>query len=181
MENKRITKIFENICKELGKGSFQYYSTVVKTHYLQLTGVRILTVFLIHSDEIGPDASKVPMYIIRTEPEGELPTEELITISYEDIENYISLLSSIMINLKNIVKEISDVFGDPLYVANDYPDQITLVYSSMVLFELKRESSDIIEYTIIYLGTGEYKMKKIKTTTEKVILDSILNSVAEGL
>ena len=66
-----------------------------------------------------------------------------------------------MINLKNIVKEISDVFGDPLYVANDYPDQITLVYSSMVLFE--------------------YKMKKIKTTTEKVILDSILNSVAEGL
>lgn len=29
------------------------------------------------------------MYIIRTEPEGELPTEELITISYEDIENYI--------------------------------------------------------------------------------------------
>lgn len=88
-----------------------------------------------------------------------------------------------MINLKNIVKEISDVFGDPLYVANDYPDQITLVYSSMVLFELKRESSDIIEYeyTIIYLGTGEYKMKKIKTTTEKVILDSILNSVAEGL
>lgn len=94
---------------------------------------------------------------------------------------YISLLSSIMINLKNIVKEISDVFGDPLYVANDYPDQITLVYSSMVLFELKRESSDIIEYTIIYLGTGEYKMKKIKTTTEKVILDSILNSVAEGL
>lgn len=56
-----------------------------------------------------------------------------------------------MINLKNIVKEISDVFGDPLYVANDYPDQITLVYSSMVLFELKRESSDIIEYTIIYL------------------------------
>lgn len=85
-----------------------------------------------------------------------------------------------MINLKNIVKEISDVFGDPLYVANDYPDQITLVYSSMVLFELKRESSDIIEYTIIYLGTGEYKMKKIKTT-EKVILDSILNSVAEGL
>ena len=51
-----------------------------------------------------------------------------------------------MINLKNIVKEISDVFGDPLYVANDYPDQITLVYSSMVLFELKRESSDIIEY-----------------------------------
>lgn len=94
---------------------------------------------------------------------------------------YISLLSSIMINLKNIVKEISDVFGDPLYVANDYPDQITLVYSSMVLFELKRESSDIIEYTIIYLGTGEYKTKKIKTTTEKVILDSILNSVAEGL
>lgn len=94
---------------------------------------------------------------------------------------YISLLSSIMINLKNIVKEISDVFGNPLYVANDYPDQITLVYSSMVLFELKRESSDIIEYTIIYLGTGEYKMKKIKTTTEKVILDSILNSVAEGL
>ncbi len=94
---------------------------------------------------------------------------------------YISLLSSIMVNLKNIVKEISDVFGDPLYVANDYPDQITLVYSSMVLFELKRESSDIIEYTIIYLGTGEYKMKKIKTTTEKVILDSILNSVAEGL
>lgn len=87
-----------------------------------------------------------------------------------------------MINLKNIVKEISDVFGDPLYIANDYPDQITLVlYSSMVLFELKRESSDIIEYTIIYLGTGEYKMKKIKTTTEKVILDSILNSVAEGL
>lgn len=88
-----------------------------------------------------------------------------------------------MINLKNIVKEISDVFGNPLYVANDYPDQITLVYSSMVLFELKRESSDIIEYTIIYLGTGEYeyKMKKIKTTTEKVILDSILNSVAEGL
>lgn len=88
-----------------------------------------------------------------------------------------------MINLKNIVKEISDVFGDPLYVVNDYPDQITLVYSSMVLFELKRESSDIIEYTIIYLGTGEYeyKMKKIKTTTEKVILDSILNSVAEGL
>lgn len=85
-----------------------------------------------------------------------------------------------MINLKNIVKEISDVFGDPLYVANDYPDQITLVYSSMVLFELKRESSDIIEYTIIYLGTGEYKMKKIKTT-EKVILDSILNSVVEGL
>lgn len=85
-----------------------------------------------------------------------------------------------MVNLKNIVKEISDVFGDPLYVANDYPDQITL-YSSMVLFELKRESSDIIEYTIIYLGTGEYKMKKIKTTTEKVILDSILNSVAEGL
>lgn len=84
-----------------------------------------------------------------------------------------------MINLKNIVKEISDVFGDPLYVVNDYPDQITLVYSSMVLFELKRESSDIIEYTIIYLGTGEYKMKKIKTTTEKVILDSILNSVAE--
>ena len=77
-----------------------------------------------------------------------------------------------MINLKNIVKEISDVFGDPLYVVNDYPDQITLVYSSMVLFELKRESSDI---------TGEYKMKKIKTTTEKVILDSILNSVAEGL
>jgi hypothetical protein len=89
MENKRITKIFENICKKLGKGSFQYYSTVVKTHYLQLTGVRIPTVFLIHSDEIGPDASKVPMYIIRTEPEGELPTEELITISYEDIENYI--------------------------------------------------------------------------------------------
>lgn len=44
---------------------------------------------LIYSDEIGPDASKVPMYIIRTEPEGELPTEELITISYEDIENYI--------------------------------------------------------------------------------------------
>ena len=86
-----------------------------------------------------------------------------------------------MVNLKNIVKEISDVFGDPLYVANDYPDQITLVYSSMALFELKRESSDIIEYTIIYLGTGEYKMKKIKTTTEKVILDSILNSVAEGL
>ena len=43
MENKRITKIFENICKELGKGSFQYYSTVVKTHYLQLTGVRIPT------------------------------------------------------------------------------------------------------------------------------------------
>ena len=74
-----------------------------------------------------------------------------------------------MINLKNIVKEISDVFGDPLYVANDYPDQITLVYSSMVLFELKRESSDIIEYTIIYLGTGEYKMKKIKTTTEKAV------------
>lgn len=89
MENKRITKIFENICKELGKGSFQYYSTVVKTHYLQLTGVRIPTVFLIHSDEIGPDASKVPMYIIRAESEGELPTEELITISYEDIENYI--------------------------------------------------------------------------------------------
>lgn len=89
MENKRITKIFENICKELGEGSFQYYSTVVKTHYLQLTGVRISTVFLIHSDEIGPDASKVPMYIIRTESEGELPTEELITISYEDIENYI--------------------------------------------------------------------------------------------
>lgn len=52
-----------------------------------------------------------------------------------------------MVNLKNIVKEISDVFGDPLYVANDYPDQITLVYSSMVLFELKRESSDIIEYS----------------------------------
>ena len=181
MENKRITKIFENICKELGKGSSQYYSTVVKTHYLQLTGVRIPTVFLIHSDEIGPDASKVPMYIIRAKPKGEPPTEELITISYEDIEIYISLLSSIMVNLKNIVKEISDVFGDPLYVANDYPDQITLVYSSMVLFELKRESSDIIEYTIIYLGTGEYKMKKIKTTTEKVILDSILNSVAEGL
>ena len=45
-----------------------------------------------------------------------------------------------MINLKNIVKEISDVFGDPLYVANDYPDQITLVYSFMVLFELKRGS-----------------------------------------
>lgn len=89
MENKRITKIFENICKELGKGSSQYYSTVVKTHYLQLTGIRIPTVFLIHSDEIGPDASKVPMYIIRTEPEGELSTEELITISYEDIENYI--------------------------------------------------------------------------------------------
>jgi hypothetical protein len=51
----------------------------------------------------------------------------------------------------------------------------------MVLFELRKESSDIIEYTIIYLGTKEYKMKKIKTTTEKVILDSILNSVAEGL
>lgn len=86
-----------------------------------------------------------------------------------------------MINLKNIIKEVSDIFGDPLYVVHNYPDQITLVYSSMVLFELKRESSDIIEYTIIYLGTGEYKMKKIKTTTEKVILDSILNSVAEGL
>ena len=53
MENKRITKIFENICKELGKGSFQYYSTVVKTHYLQLTGVRIPTVFLIHSSDLS--------------------------------------------------------------------------------------------------------------------------------
>lgn len=88
-----------------------------------------------------------------------------------------------MINLKNIIKEVSDIFGDPLYVVHDYPDQITLVFSSMVLFELRKESSDIIEYTIIYLGTKtkEYKMKKIKTTTEKVILDSILNSVAEGL
>lgn len=86
-----------------------------------------------------------------------------------------------MINLKNIIKEVSDIFGDPLYVVHDYPDQITLVFSFMVLFELRKESSDIIEYTIIYLGTKEYKMKKIKTTTEKVILDSILNSVAEGL
>ena len=89
MENKRITKIFENICKELGKGSFQYYSTVVKTHYLQLTGVRIPTVFLIHPDEIVPDAYKVPIFLIIADSECELPTEELITISYEDIENYI--------------------------------------------------------------------------------------------
>lgn len=89
MENKRITKIFENICEELGKGSFQYYSTVVKTHYLRITGIKNPAVFLIHSDEIGPNASEVPMYIIKTNPEGDLPTEELVTVSYNNIENYI--------------------------------------------------------------------------------------------
>lgn len=88
-ENKRITEIFKNICNELGKGSFQYYSTVVKTHYLQLTGIKMSTVFLIHADEIGPEASEVPMYVIKSVPGGELPTEELILISYEDIENYV--------------------------------------------------------------------------------------------
>lgn len=89
MENKRITEIFKNICDELGEGSFQYYSTVVKTHYLQITGIKIPTVFLIHSDEIGFKASEVPMYVIKTNPGGGLPTEELVTISYKNIEDYV--------------------------------------------------------------------------------------------
>lgn len=88
-ENKRITEIFKGICKELGKGSFQYYSTVIRTHFLQLTGIKNPTTFLIHSDEIGPEASEVPMYVIKSNPEGELPTEELILISYNKIEDYV--------------------------------------------------------------------------------------------
>lgn len=84
-------------------------------------------------------------------------------------------------NLKKIVNECSDIFGDVSYVAHNEPDFITLVYSSMVLLELKEVNSNTIEYTIVYLGTDKYKVKLIKTTSEKVILNSILNSVAEEL
>lgn len=86
-----------------------------------------------------------------------------------------------MINLRNIVAECSDIFGDVSYVVHDNPDLVVLVYSSMVLFELKIKNSNTFEYTIVYLGTDKYKVKLIKTTSENVILNSILNSVAEGL
>lgn len=83
-------------------------------------------------------------------------------------------------NLKKVVVECSEVFGDPVHVIISEKDHIRLIYSSGVLFELQKLQDNYIEYTIIYLGVGsKYYMRKIKTISEEVITRVILQTILD--
>lgn len=81
-----------------------------------------------------------------------------------------------MINLRNIVVYCSNIFGDPYLVVIDNEDNIRLVYSTLVFFELKKLKNGFIEFTII-ISSGKNYSKRIKTTSEDVITKAILETI----
>lgn len=86
MENLIVSEIFKNIQDEFGQGSYQYYSSVTKTHYLYVSNRLI---FLIHSDEIGETATCLFLYIIKYGKETQVPEEISVKIPFSELENYI--------------------------------------------------------------------------------------------
>lgn len=85
--NQKVDEIFKSIQEELGKGSFQYYSTITKSHYLYVNN---RVIFLIHSDEIGPEALDVGMYIIKPDKQTSVPIEVFVgKIPFSELEDFI--------------------------------------------------------------------------------------------
>lgn len=87
--NQKVDEIFKSIQEELGKGSFQYYSTITKSHYLYVNN---RVIFLIHSDEIGvgPEALDVGMYIIKPDKQTSVPIEVFVSkIPFSELEDFI--------------------------------------------------------------------------------------------
>lgn len=83
-------------------------------------------------------------------------------------------------NLRNVVLECSEIFGDPSYVIISEKEHMRVVYSTMVLLELQKLQDNYVDITIIYIGSGaKYLIKQIKTESEKVIVRKILEMILE--
>lgn len=101
--NKEIDSIFERIKDELRDGSFQYYSLSTKSHYLYI-GNKLI--FIINLNELGPEPSKVGLYVIRYEKAGEVPIESFISsIPLSELEDYIYRVVSSIEDITEINKE----------------------------------------------------------------------------
>lgn len=80
-------------------------------------------------------------------------------------------------DLRSIAVECGDIFGNPIYVDKCLSDHFRVIYSSDVLLDLKIDRDNYIEYSVVYLGSGQFFTEKLKTTSKKIIIKKILNKI----
>ena len=80
-------------------------------------------------------------------------------------------------DLRSIAVECGDIFGTFIYIDKCLSDHFRVIYSSDVLLDLKIDRDNYIEYSVVYLGSGQFFTEKLKTTSKKIIIKKILNKV----